>query len=310
MKLTPNDFKNIFGPLTPFVTEKIESYQFQHETLHNHDLEEALVEIIKDTYTDLPRSGPARHPIWEKGWGENLADFDPSQAGPALAKPRYFNKHPLVRWNKQLHRAVSTDYEYNMLATIQHWLFDKWFRDCPAVHEFGCGTGHNLFRVREVNKNAHLVGLDWAESAVRFINLQAKHGADNNMEARRFDFFHPHRYTLPHLGPEDGVYTVAALEQVGDKFGPFLEYLIEQRPAWVAHVEPFEEFLNPTCLLDHLSLEYFKRRNYLSGYLAELRRLEADKRIYIHEQLRTRVGSKFIEGYNVVVWTPRRGIFR
>jgi hypothetical protein len=199
-----------------------------------------------------------------------------------------------------------------MLAVIQDYVFDKYFRDLLAVYEFGCGTGHNLFRVRDVNHRAELVGLDWAASAVIFVNLLAQTGAygvsvmDNEHLLGRglqWDFFNPDwGYNL--LSPCTGVYTVAALEQTGHRFHAWLEYILQQRPDIVAHIEPIGEVLDPAILNDYLSLEYFKKRGYLSGYLDYLRQLEQAGKLKIHEVTRTMIGSKYIEGYSVIVWSP------
>jgi hypothetical protein len=66
--------------------------------------------------------------------------------------------------------------------------------------------------------------------------------------------------------------------------------------------------LSPEVLLDFLSIKYFHKRNYLNGYLTHLRGLEQTGKIKVHEVLRTHVGSKFIEGYTVVAWSPLNSI--
>lgn len=301
--LQPRDFEPIFGPITPYVAGRIERYRLVHRPLLQEERDRALLDMIKAVYEDaLPVSGPARHMIWEKGWGENLASFSPEQAGREIARPRYFNKHPVVRWNRALCLAESPDYEYNMLAVIQDWLFDRYVREAANVYEFGCGTGHNLFRVRDVNEKARLYGADWAQSAVDFVNLQAQYGATHDLSAFRFDFFDPDASVR--LAPDAVVYTVAALEQAGRKFDTFLAWLLHQEPSLVLHIEPIEEVLDADVLPDFLSIKYFQKRNYLSGYLTRLREHEQAGILKVREVRRTRIGSKFIEGYTVIAWSP------
>jgi len=303
IRLQPTDFEPVFGPITPYLASRIQQYGFEHRALAKEERERAVLDMIRAVYADaLPISGPARHPIWEEGWGENLAAFRPEQAGREAAKPRYFSKYPVVRWRGELYVAESPDYEYHMLAVIQDWLFDKFLRTAKSVYEFGCGTGHNLFRVRDVNEAARLHGADWAQSAVDFINLQASHGATHDLSASRFDFFHPEAGLQ--LAPQSAVYTVAALEQTGARFGAFVDWVIAQAPSLVLHIEPIEEVLSPDALLDFLSIQYFHKRNYLQGYLAHLRNLEQAGKIKIHEVVRTHIGSKFIEGYTAIAWSP------
>lgn len=264
--------------------------------------DQAILEMVKAVYEDvLPVSGPARHPIWEKGWGENLNAFKPEQVGREIAKPHYFNKYPIVRWGGDIFLAESEDYEYNMLAVIQDWLFDRHLRSARHVYEFGCGTGHNLFRVRDINPTTKLCGADWSQSAVEFISLQARHGATHSLSSVRFDFFNPSGLKLE---PKAAAYTVAALEQVGTQFEPFVNWLISQSPSIVLHIEPIGEVLDENVLLDRLSLRYFSKRNYLQGYLAHLQGLERAGRVKLHDVVRTRIGSKFIEGYTAIVWSP------
>lgn len=305
IKLSPQDFCGIFHPLTDYVAKKIEQYGFEHRLLTPQEAESLYIELTKVVCeTTLPQSGPARHPIWEKGWGENLKAFDLSKSGLDLARPRYFNKHPVVRWDGKFWEAMSSDYEYNMLAAIQDYVFDKYFRGLDSVSEFGCGTGHNLFRVADVNPTAELHGFDWAQSAVDFINLMAKHGKIK-ATAHRFDYFKPDTHAK--LAPNSGIYTVASLEQLGGDFKSWLYWLIMRNdlPKVVAHIEPIAEMLTPdTRLMDYLSVKYFERRNYLRGYLTFLRGLEKAGAIKILETTRTHIGSKFIEGYSVIVWAP------
>jgi hypothetical protein len=309
MKLLPKDFDgSVFPSVNDYVSAKIRGYEFDHRMATCDEYDQAILDMIRACYhEDLSIAGPARHPIWEKGWGENLASFDPSKAGLELAKPRYHSKYPVARWKGDLYIPVSKDYEYNMLAVIGDWAFDRYLRDMVWIGEFGCGTGHNMFRMREVAPDARLVGFDWAESAVNFINLQAKAGAygdPNYTHAERFDYFSPN----PSLcKPKDktAFVTVASLEQVGGKWHKWLEWALDSKPDICIHIEPIAEVLDPKVLLDHLSIQYFNRRGYLSGYLTALQTTYKNH-VDVIEVVRTQIGSKFIEGYTVVVWSPRR----
>ena len=60
----------------------------------------------------------------------------------------------------------------------------------------------------------------------------------------------------------------------------------------------------PGNLVDYLSILYFKKRNYLSGFLLKLRELEEAGKIKIHMAKRTFIGSLYIEGYSVIAWSP------
>lgn len=299
--LTSADFEKMFGgKLSAYVKKKIRQYAFAYRdaTQTERDLcIKKAVQALADPY--LVYSGKHRLAHWEKGWGENLKAV--AQTGESAAiMPRYFGKYEFLRINQKFVRSLSKDFERNSLYIIQDWLFDTYLRTAAAIYEFGCGTGHNLFRAREVNQNASLYGLDWATSSQKILAKLKRENIDKNISGKRFDFFKPDNSFK--LEPHSAVYTVAALEQTGENFKPFVEYLIRNKPDICIHIEPVAELLNPDNLLDYLSIEYFKKRKYLWGFLAHLRALEKAGRVKIIKAKRNFIGSLFIEGYSAVIW--------
>jgi SAM-dependent methyltransferase len=247
-------------------------------------------------------SGEHRRDQWEAGWRENLDLFlrQPNDVG--LIIPNYFNKYGAIRWRGRYIRPLSEQFEYRSLAIIQDWLFDQYLRDAAAIYEFGCGTGINLLRARQVNPGASLWGLDWVTSSQQIIEQLAGSGIDSNIRGHRFDYFDPDGSFR--LASDSFVYTVASLEQVGARWDKFVDYILHNRPRLCVHIEPIAELLNPDKFIDYLSIEYFKKRNYLKGFLSGLRRLEQEGKVRILRAQRTYIGSLFIEGYSVVVWAP------
>lgn len=301
-ELTYLDFESAFGEsLSSAVREKIKNYSFQYEDITETEFEESILRIVSTLLDpNLLRSGEHRLEQWEKGWTENLHQLAKSD-DPASIIPHYFGKYGLVRFKQKFLRPVSEYFEYHMLGVILDWLFDKYMKDAKNIYEFGCGTGHNLFKLKKVNPNADLWGLDWATSSQDIIRTFASRGVDK-MFAHRFDYFNPD-FNFK-LEKNSIVYTVASLEQIGDKFEQFVSYLLEYRPSLCIHIEPIGELLDKNRLIDYLSVEYFKKRNYLNGYLNYLKKLENDGSLKIQRAQRTYVGSFFIEGYSVIVWNP------
>lgn len=246
-------------------------------------------------------AGKHRHGQWEAGWGENLSEFKKTKKISGVV-PRYFGKYPINRFRQTLIMARTKSFEADMLSILEYWLFDKYLRNIPAVYEFGCGTGHNLLRVREVNKTAELWGLDWVAASQELIHGLAQKLHDVHLRGHRFDFFNPDKAF--HLDPNGAVYTVAALEQTGSNYKKFVAYLLKNKPFICVHIEPIGELLDKDVLLDNLSIKYFEKRNYLSGYLNYLRALEKEGKVKIHEARRSFIGSMFIDGYSVIVWSP------
>lgn len=257
-----------------------------YKNLIKKEEERVLIQII-DTLLDssLPYSGKHRKEQWEKGWGENLKSGN--------LKPKYFGKYPITRLNGKLVKGVD---EQKALYTIVDELGKKYFKNVSTIIEFGCGTGHNLLRMRNINKNARLVGCDWANSSQKIVSKLGK-----GFYGFNFDFFNP-RY--PFNMTDSGVYTVAALEQIGTKYDKFVKLLLLQKPSVVIHIEPIPELLDPSKLLDYLSIRYMEKRKYLSGYLDYLRKLEKQKKINILEAKRSGIGSMYIDGYSVIIWKP------
>lgn len=243
-----------------------------------------MLEIILDK--SVPFSGAHRRRQWEKGWGENLESGD--------GVPKYFGKHRVNRLNGRLVMGLDADYERDMLYTIVDKLGKKYLSRAKDVYEFGCGTGHNLWRVKAVNPNARLHGFDWTRSSNRIIDNMGFH-------AERFDFFNPSKVRLE---KDAAVYTVAALEQTGEGYKKFVSYLLKNKPSVVVHIEPIPELLDSSRLLDYLSIQYMAKRKYLKGYLTYLEKLEKEGKIEILEARRSGIGSMLIDGYSVVVWRP------
>lgn len=255
--------------------------------LTKQEEEKALIQIIEILLDkSIPFSGAHRKKQWEKGWGENL------ESGTGI--PKYFGKYPLNRLNGHFVKSKDPKYEQKMLYKIVDSLAKKYLTKATHVYEFGCGTGHNLWRIKGANPRAILHGFDWTKSSNEIIRAMGWH-------AEQFDFFNPSKVKLE---KESAVYTVAALEQTGTNYKKFVAYLLKNKPSIVVHIEPIPELLDSTKLLDYLSIQYMAKRKYLKGYLTYLEELEKKGKIKIIEARRSGVGSFLIDGYSIIVWKP------
>lgn len=260
--------------------------RLEHRYLNKKEEQEAIIKIL-DVLLDnsIPFSGAHRKKQWEKGWGENLKSGD--------INPKYFGKYKINRLNGKFVWALSDNYEQKMLYTLVDSLAKKYLAKSDVICEFGCGTGHNLIRIKKVMPDTRMIGLDWTESSQKIVQKF-------DVEGYNFDFFNPH-FQMP---KDSGVLTVAALEQTGRKYKRFVSFLLKKKPSIVVHIEPIPELLNPNNLIDYLSIKYMEKRKYLSGYLDYLRELEKQKKIKIIEARRSGIGSFLIDGYSIIVWTP------
>lgn len=300
--LSVEDFTSIFNDnLSSLVIEKINQANLIYQEISSEERDACLMKIVETLLDDyLIYSGEHRHEQWDKGWGENLKEYNVKRDIEDV-KPKYFGKYLVNRLEQRFIKAISDDFEVKMLSILQYWLFEKYLNNYDYIYEFGCGTGHNILRLREVNKKAEIWGLDWAESSQKLITNLRNDGVDDKIFGENFDFFKPNFEFK--LKDNSAIFTVAALEQVGDRYKEFVDYLLKNKPALCIHIEPVAELLEPKSnLLDYLSVAYFKKRKYLFGYLDYLRILEKEGKIKIIEARRSYIGSFFIDGYSIIVW--------
>lgn len=289
--------------LTPFVSAKIDAMDLRfNEIVVDYERDQWLRTIVREVVDgQAPVAGAHRQEQWENGWAEHRAMLEKDPSWRSLV-PRYFGKHPVVRWQRRLIKPASLHFEYHMLEAVQFWLFDKYLRDADAIYELGCGTGHAMLRVRSVNPDAAIVGFDWARASQDLI--AGSDLFDVNMAGSWLNFFNPEAHEDFPVRPAAAFYSCAALEQIGRDWGMLLNWLLAQKPSIVVHIEPLTELLDGDNLLDYLSLQYSHKRGYLRNYLTILRDLETQGRVKIHMVRRTGVGSIFLDGYQALVWSP------
>lgn len=295
--------KFIKDDASDYIKQKIDNYNIWFSYLNKTEEELVYIKIINtllDPY--LVYSGKHRKIQWNDGWNENYIKFN-KQNDLRAVSPMYFGKYNVNRLGQRFVKALSPEYERKMLYIILDYLFDKYLREKKDIYEFGCGTGHNLLRVREINPFGNLYGLDWAKSSQKIIEKMSTSGLVKNITGFNFDFFKPNKKIK--LKKDSAIYTVAALEQVGSDYKPFVAYILKNKPSICIHVEPIAELLDENRLIDNLSIKYFKKRNYLCGYLNYLRELESNGKIKILKSQRSYIGSMYIEGYSIIVWLPK-----
>lgn len=294
--IKPADFSRVFkSDLSKQLVQRIKERDFRYSELRWRERDSWIRAIHNEIEgISVPKAGPHRLVAWESGWRENLNDLREHPDRNALI-PRYFGKYPIARWDGDLVRPFNKRFDYSCLEILQYWLFERHFKKDDAIYEFGCGTGHNLIRIHDVNPRASLYGLDWTESSRAILGSIG----NINLSWRHFNLYAPD-YHVAVL--DSAVFTCAALEQIGNNFQFFIEYLIDKRPRIVVHIEPIEELLDPSNELNALSIAYAKKRGYLSGFLTYLR---SDPEVEIIETLATGIGSLFLDGYGVIVWKPK-----
>jgi len=303
--LTYKDFEKIFpDQFDKKLIKKFNSYDFEYEDFSESELKDLYLVIIRTLLSEnIIQSGKHRHGEWEDGWGENLGLLKNEPYYYHNLIPRYFNKYNAIRFNGKFIKPISPFFEFNSLQVILDYLFNKYCLYADEIYEFGCGTSSNLIRVRNFNKHARIIGLDWSSSSQDIIDFLSVNKIETNISGYKFDYFDP-TYEGP-ISKNAIFYTVASLEQVGSYWEPFINFCLSKKPKLCFHVEPIAEVLDENVFEDYLSIEYFKKRNYLSGFYDGLIKLEKEGKLDILSTIRTHIGSLFIEGYTIIVWAPK-----
>jgi len=302
IKIGEEDISNILGfTIDSHTSNMIKNFELEYQHLTDKEMQDYLIHVIDVLTGDIVKSGAHRIDDWEKGWGENLEMYRKTRDINSLI-PKYHCKNRYVRWMGNIVNPLTPSFDYKIHicfidAILHHYLKDGY----SSVYEFGCGPGYHLLRLRESRPDLNLTGLDWAKSSQELL-IEISKSLDKPIKAHRLDFFKPD-YEFK-IDGNSIVYTVAALEQTGNNYVKFIDYLIDKKPGLCINMEPIAELLDESSLIDNLSVKYFKKRNYLNEYLRHIEWLESIGKVKIIDKRRIWSGSYFIEGHSLVVWKP------
>jgi hypothetical protein len=299
MKVEIIDIEKVLGfKINSAVRDRFNVLNFEYDLLTDEEMNNYLVEVVNVLTNDIVRSGEHRINDWEKGWGENLAKFILTKDINDLI-PRYHSKNKYVRWNRQIVKPRDPNFDYNIHTIFVDSILLHYFNDVDDVFEFGCGPGYHLLRLKDYFVGKQLHGSDWTIASQDLIK-EINNVLGTSINGFNLNFFTPD-YTV-NIPAKSGIYTVAALEQVGENYKEFINFLLEKKPGLCIHFEPIDELLDATQLIDNLSIRYFRKRNYLKGFLPYLEKLERQGKIEIIKKQRINTGSFFIEGHSLIIW--------
>jgi SAM-dependent methyltransferase len=300
-KITALDIQSRFShEIDPRLIKKINNSELLYENLNSDEFYEYIVNYINTLSYDLTKAGKGRISEWEKGWKENLEEFKNTLSLDSLI-PKYHKKNNIARLNKKIIKTFSKNFDYNLHSFFVDALLLKYLPNYEKIFEFGCGTGYHLFRLNEYENKKSYFGGDWSIFSQNAIAECSKALKINNIEGFNFNYFFPD-YSID--VESSLVYTVASLEQIGDKHTEILNFLLTKKPGICIHFEPIHEVLDENNLLDYLTIKYFEKRNYLKNYLTSLQKLQEENKVEILDVNRLYYGSKFIEGHTVIIWKP------
>ena len=210
--------------LSPALRAQCNEANLQYEELTPEERDHYILEVVEELTRrgaddTLRGAGQHRMPDREKGWSEILLAFKRESTIDSLVPP-YYGKQQLVRWKQRIIRPLVPYFDYRIHCIVVDWAVETYLSHVDALYEFGCGPAYHLLRARRYNPKARLVGLDWAKSSQDIISEIVASGIEANLEGRHFNLYEPD-YSL-NFAPNSGILTVAALEQVGERFEPYL----------------------------------------------------------------------------------------
>ena len=298
------DFADSFGTTVediPVVCrELIKNGNFWYSIPKGSERDDIILGVLKRIDEDKQIIGAEeRKTIWENGWAESLEEFKSSNYDPKTLVPKFIRKDQIIRFKQDYIIPSSPTFELDYMNVFRLWLFDKYFKDCDPIYEFGCGTGFNLLVLSKLFPEKVLKGSDFVPSSVELVNQMGK-TYNLNLTGFLFDMIIPD--TSIKLEKGSGIFTFGAVEQLASKFDPFLQYILDQTPKICVHIEPTLELYDETNLVDYLALKFYRKRGYTQGFLSRLRELEAQNKIELIKVKRLYFGSLYLEGYMYIIW--------
>ena len=303
-KITVKDIEEIVGfNISDNCKTLIKEFNLTYRELTQTERDQVILNIINVLNDDIEFVGKHRLEKWENGWFENLELLKQNKDVNSLI-PKYFNKYNIARWKGDFIKCETEYFDYKLhiilVDAILHKTVGSYYSN---LYEFGCGPAYHLLRFGNFNPNINLIGLDWAVASQNIIKEINELEINNKITGYNFDYFNPD-YNID-INKNSAIFTCASLEQIGENYKEFVDYLITKKPEVCIHFEPSSELLDENNLVDKLSILYFNKRKYLKGYLTYLKQLEQENKIEIIKTQRLYGGSYFIEGYPVIIWKPK-----
>jgi hypothetical protein len=304
-RITAEDFCEMFRcaaeELPEGFAQKLWNVDTAYQSASRFQLEEYLLDMldrIEKPWT--MRSREENMQAFEKGWSENLELLKTEGVSEQTLRPRYFRDNKFLRYNRDLIVARNSNIEYDLFVLARMIIFSRYLCDYDRICELGCGSCNNLYLLHKMLPDKKLCGFDWVPASAKIAEYLAE-DLSADISGGVFDMLLPDANL--NLDKNTAVITIHAMEQLGEGHGPFIDYLLQNKPGIVIHYEPIVELYDPLNLIDYLAIMYSRKRGYLSGYLPRLRQLENQNKLQILEQFRPNLGGVYHES-SLIVWKP------
>lgn len=225
---------------------------------------------------------------WNDAW-HDVAKCD----SPKYFKPRFtIEDQGIYRYKQKYIKSPDLNLEKKFHDELLKNIQQKYLTDINCVVEFGCGTGHNLQKIRGRSPKIKVFGSDWADSSQKILEAQ-------NIPSWNFDMTlcdGGFEFPTEILRQEHICFlTVGSMEQLGERWHKFMEFMRDFKPKKSIHIEPIIELYDDSNPIDSLAIKYHKKRNYLHGFFDFI---SSQKELKFYE--RTCFGNTYNEGFTVL----------
>ena len=236
---------------------------------------------------------------WQDDWFNVLQNLQTNDDNvKSIIRPKWFRESAFVNIQNclSLTKTPYVDWEYQLIT--RQMLFYTHLKDIENICEFGSGSGTNFYLINEILQDKSFILSDISVTSLKIIEELKRKLNRNNLTYSNIDIEQDIDLQLP---DNTAVITTSVLEQIGDNYKNFINFILKEKPQIVINVEPIVELLDSKNGFDNVMNLYCEKRKYLAGYLTELEKLEKQKKIKIIMKKRTMVSGTFIEN-SVLIW--------
>ena len=236
---------------------------------------------------------------WQDDWFSVLQNLRTNNDNvKSIIRPKWFRKNAFVNIQNclSLTETPYVDWEYQLIT--RQMLFYTHLKDMDNICEFGSGSGTNFYLINQILQDKNFILSDISVTSLKIIQELKRKLNRNNLTYNNIDI---EQDIDLKLSDNTAVITSSVLEQIGDNYNNFINFILKEKPQIVINVEPIVELLDSKSGFDNVMNLYCEKRKYLTGYLTELEKLEKQKKIKIIMKKRTMVSGTFIEN-SVLIW--------
>ena len=297
--ISSQELNKSFGHMSP--EENLSNNQFFGRELSIEEKATVELALRREVFNNRKKvNNKIMERIWEEGWNENLTEFENTGKLFKSVTPKFLKYEEIIRFNGRFVKTSMNDFHLQWREIFFHGLYEKFLKNTKSLHEFGCGAGYNLFLFEKFGFEGELFGYELSKNAVKLLNVAAKK-FDKRIKGQGFDMRVPRSTDIKKF-VNSTVLTVGSIEQLGDNFDTFFDFIFRLDAEQFVHVEPIFEFYDPDSLFDFYAISHHIKRGYPTRYFSHLLEKQEQGRLKIRLQGKAGFGARHIDGYSYIIW--------